>query len=382
MHLALRLRHPSAGCQDSGPGGEVLHGPANCHGPTASGHDRHGQPQHARGTGTGADAWREYLVRDIFDGTLSADFDVPVSIRAALRRQIGRPDPERAHDLENLIRRSGTLYPKEFWSGLSLLATWLGGSCGVYLPLLKKYYGDTAFRDHGLSASEGRMTIPLADGASSGVLEFSSHYFEFVPEEEHGGAQPTVLEAHELEAGRNYFILLTTSGGLYRYDIHDVVRCVGYEGEAPLLEFLNKGAHFSSITGEKLSEFQVVEATRKSFAELGLPLEHFTAGARDARAAVLCPLGRSGRLRRRSPKVGRAGPLPLNAIELRICREGEDRPAFAVSGPEACSGNLAGFPSAADRRPGNPGGIQASLPGGRLAVRRQTGENGILLQVS
>ena len=85
-----------------------------------------------------------------------------------------------------------------------------------------------------------------------------------------------VLEAHELEEGQDYYILLTTSAGLYRYDIHDVVRCVGFQGEAPLLTFLNKGAHFSSITGEKLSEFQVVSAVRNAFAELGLATGEFS----------------------------------------------------------------------------------------------------------
>src|SRR6185503_13327911 len=69
--------------------------------------------------------------------------------------------------------------------------------------------------------------------------------------------------------------LLTTSGGLYRYDIHDVVRCVGFRGEAPLLEFLNKGKNFSNLTGEKLSEYQIVRAVEKSFGELNLPVDFF-----------------------------------------------------------------------------------------------------------
>ena len=81
---------------------------------------------------------------------------------------------------------------------------------------------------------------------------------------------------HELTPGENYFILLTTSSGFYRYDIHDLVRCVGYEGEAPLLEFLSKGAHFASVTGEKLSEFQAVAAMKASCEELNLPYELFT----------------------------------------------------------------------------------------------------------
>ena len=54
--------------------------------------------------------------------------------------------------------------------------------------------------------------------------------------------------------------MLTTAGGLYRYNISDLVRCVGYHGRAPLIEFLNKGAHYSSLTGEKLSEHQVIAA--------------------------------------------------------------------------------------------------------------------------
>ena len=128
----------------------------------------------------------------------------------------------------------------------------------VYLPQLRDLYGPTAIRDHGLSASEGRMTIPISDNTTAGVLDFYHHYFEFIPVAEHDSTNPTVLEAHELVEGEAYYIVLTTSGGLYRYDIHDVVRCVGFEGQAPLIEFLNKGRSFSSLTGEKLSEHQAI----------------------------------------------------------------------------------------------------------------------------
>jgi hypothetical protein len=39
-----------------------------------------------------------------------------------------------------------------------------------------------------------------------------------------------------------------------------------------LIEFLNKGAHFSSLTGEKLSEFQVVAALKEAQDNLGVHL--------------------------------------------------------------------------------------------------------------
>ena len=70
------------------------------------------------------------------------------------------------------------------------------------------------------------MTIPLRDDTSCGMLDYVHHYYEFIPEQEIDSANPTVLEAHELQPGGNYFILLTTSAGLYRYDIHDVVRAM------------------------------------------------------------------------------------------------------------------------------------------------------------
>lgn len=219
---------------------------------------------------------RESLIRDIFNGTLSDAYEIPAAVRAKLQRFVSPKNPRRARELLKIAERHDTLYPKDFWPQLSHLAVWMGGSVGAYLSQLKEYYGTTTLRDHGLSASEGRMTIPLADQSSAGLLDYVHHYYEFIPVDEIESAHPTVLEAHELETGKDYFILLSTSGGLYRYDIHDVVRCVDYQGQVPVLQFLNKGAHFSSITGEKLSEFQIVSAVQQSQADLRLTLEHFT----------------------------------------------------------------------------------------------------------
>lgn len=114
------------------------------------------------------------------------------------------------------------------------------------------------------------MTIPLEDATPAGVLAVGHHYFEFIPEEQGGAADPETVAAVDLLPGRNYFIVLTTAGGLYRYNIYDLVRCVGFHNRAPILEFLNKGAHFSSLTGEKLSEHQVITAVQAAQQALGL----------------------------------------------------------------------------------------------------------------
>jgi hypothetical protein len=219
---------------------------------------------------------KERLIRDLHDGTLDSRLDVPTEVRTALAPRLRRRCPERARELEEIVRRTGTLYPRDYWPAYCLLGNWTGGSVGAYLLHYPRYYGTMPVRDIGLIASEGRMTIPVEDGTPSGVLDVTSHYFEFIPEEEGEEAQPTVLGAHELQEGRNYYILLTTWYGLYRYHIHDLVRVTGFFNGTPLLEFLSKGAHFANVTGEKLSEYQVTRAMAEVLRELDLSLTAYT----------------------------------------------------------------------------------------------------------
>lgn len=208
-----------------------------------------------------ADREKETLIRDIADGTISKRFTLDPELRTALSCGLRR-NPRRAKALEKLVSETGMLKPTDFWPNLALAAVWTGGSAGAYLQTMRRSFGDVPICDHGLSASEGRMTIPLEDSRSDGVLDINSHFFEFIPEDEQDSIDPTVLSAHELEAGRNYFILLTTVSGLYRYNIRDVVRCTGFQGTTPKLEFLHKGAHIANLTGEKITESQVVTAVR------------------------------------------------------------------------------------------------------------------------
>lgn len=221
-----------------------------------------------------ADGEKEALIRDIADGTLSKRFSVERAVRDRLRWSL-RPRKARARELEQIVASTGHLYPRDFWRGVEVLAVWCGGSCSNYLPVVRELYGDLPVRDHGLHASEGRMTIPIGDNTPNGVLDVTTHFFEFIPEEEYGTERPTVLEAHQLEPGRNYYILMTTSSGLYRYDIRDVVRCTGFYQTVPVLAFLHKGAHMSNVTGEKLAESQIVEGIRHCGANVPARLHEF-----------------------------------------------------------------------------------------------------------
>lgn len=222
------------------------------------------------------DAEKESLLRDLRDGMLRADLDIPPDVRAWLTRKLKR-DANRATELGRVAEKTGRLLPTDVWPEEgTVINTWTGGSMGPYLRQLPQYFGNPPLRDLGLLASEGRMTIPLDAGTPGGVLDIWSHYFEFIPEGEIDSQQPTVLGAHELAEGKSYYIIPTTAYGLYRYHISDLVRVTGFYGRTPVVEFLGKGHRFSNMTGEKLSEYHVTKAMDAVAGRVGQPVTAYS----------------------------------------------------------------------------------------------------------
>ena len=185
--------------------------------------------------------------------------DADREILADVRRLLA-PDPARARALGRAAASRGALSLADAWPTLALIGCWLGGSAGIQAGRLAEAFGDVPCRDIGLRASEATMTVPLDDGTPAGLLSLHANFFEFVPEAEIDDARPSFLMAHELQEGASYYVLLTTSGGLCRYDINDILRVDGFVGRAPLVSFQRKGRDMASLTGEKLHANHLIEA--------------------------------------------------------------------------------------------------------------------------
>lgn len=183
-----------------------------------------------------------------------------------------QPNPMRALALGLLVEKRGRLRLADAWPGLGIVSCWLGGSAGLQASKLGPHFGSPPMRDFGLIASEGRFTLPLADGSAEGVLALHQVYAEFVPEDEEGREGARALGAHELERGGRYLLTPTPGNGLYRYHLADVVEVRGFHRKAPILAFLRKGKDFANLTGEKLHLDQLLAATAEASAALGLPL--------------------------------------------------------------------------------------------------------------
>ena len=220
-------------------------------------------------------AHADELIDDIGHGTVNPAYlpaGAPPGVTAGLAA-----DPARAAQLASLVRGTGRLVPAEAWPNLRVVSCWKGGTMPLYLRRLADHFGDVPVRDLGYMASEGRGATPLVNSGAAGVLNVTSHFFEFVPADQRDRPDPDFLTAEGLESDHEYFVYLTTSAGLYRYDIDDLVRVVDFYRRTPVIQFVRKGQGISSITGEKLTEAQVTAALLDVVEGGGFDLDHVTA---------------------------------------------------------------------------------------------------------
>lgn len=243
-----------------------------------------------------ADRHSESILKDVAEGTISVDVDLPLALRNALESKL-KPNPERARMLGRLREeRGGRLLPSDYWPHLALLGCWKAGTVGAYLERFPAWFTrqgvTTPVRDWGYLSSEARASVPLSDEGAGGVLCVATNFYEFVRADELEMAPDSASSwefrsAHELEEGVEYYVFLTTTGGLYRYDINDIVEVVGWWEKTPQIVFRRKGRGMTSLTGEKLSVNHVVDAFRRAGTEVDVEIDHFKAEADPRRSLYI-----------------------------------------------------------------------------------------------
>jgi hypothetical protein len=92
------------------------------------------------------------------------------------------------------------------------------------------------------NASEGFFGVQYAD-ASKDMLLMLNHgvYYEFIPSGEWDSEHPCSLTLDEVQTGRQYALVITTNGGLWRYMIGDTI------------EFTSTNPYLFRITGRTKS---------------------------------------------------------------------------------------------------------------------------------
>lgn len=191
--------------------------------------------------------WFERLVRDVHDGALQPEEPLPERVIAGLKGRL-RADRARARELERLGPEAR---PGAVWPRLELLSAWGDAAAARPLAALARELGGVEVQRKGLLSTEAFVSIPF--GAWH-PLAVTAHFLELRDD-----AGRLVL-VHEAEPEGEYEIVVTTSGGLYRYRTGDRVRVEGFVGQTPSVRFLGRGDPVVDQVGEKLHEAFVVAA--------------------------------------------------------------------------------------------------------------------------
>lgn len=143
---------------------------------------------------------------------------------------------------------------QDLWPHLTLCSCWKDGWASIFLSQLHSYLPGVKIQGKGLLATEAIVSIPFEDDDSNDpVLAYKSHFYEF-----RSLNSQKIYLADELSEGEKYEVLVTTNGGLYRYQLDDVIQVTGFIGQAPRLRFLSKKSLISDLCGEKLHESHVM----------------------------------------------------------------------------------------------------------------------------
>ena len=216
-------------------------------------------------------------VNDIEQGTLSRRFSIPEEIRAALEAKL-KPNPGRARELRGLKVRYGRVLPKHYWPNMQIVNVWFCGNTQVYFEKIRDIFPpDCVFHEFGYFSTECKAGIVLHSNSRDTVLAGHKMYFEFIHESELDSPNPRIWQMHEVKKGERYCMLVTSSAGLYRYNMNDLLEITGFYHQFPTLQFIQKCNGTISLTGEKLHERQFIEAVHEVEKKTG-KAAHFFVG--------------------------------------------------------------------------------------------------------
>jgi hypothetical protein len=208
---------------------------------------------------------------------------LPPAVAPRIGRALER-NPRQARVLAAACASSRAPRLAELWPRLRAVMTWLGGSCATAAAHVRELLpAGAGMIDAGYVASEVRGTVVIDAGRNLALPLLEDVFFEFAPVDEWDAGARTTRLLHELVAGASYRVLVTTLGGLVRYDMNDIVSVTGTIGRTPTLAFVRKGRGVTNITGEKLTEDQVNSAMADIAAELRVGVPFFVVIADAAR---------------------------------------------------------------------------------------------------
>jgi len=126
------------------------------------------------------------------------------------------------------------------------------------------------------NASEGFFAAQDKPG-EDGMLLFADHgiFYEFMPTEEYGKPFPVTIGLNKVVTGKNYAIIISTNGGLWRYIVGDTIQFTSLEPYR--VKVSGRLKHFINAFGEELIVDNTDKAIAQACEQTGAVVNEYTA---------------------------------------------------------------------------------------------------------
>ena len=161
---------------------------------------------------------------------------------------------------KRILEITGKQSMSEVWPSLELYMHG-GVSFTPYKEQFRKIIGKDINYLEMYNASEGFFAAQDIPG-SEGMLLFTDHgiFMEFMPVSEYGKKEPQTVSLQDVELGKNYALIISTNGGLWRYLVGDTVQFVSLKPFR--IKVSGRLKHYINAFGEEV----IVDNTDKAIA--------------------------------------------------------------------------------------------------------------------
>ena len=177
--------------------------------------------------------------------------------------------------IKRILEITGKQTLKEVWPSLELYIHG-GVSFTPYKEQFQKLIGPGCTYLEMYNASEGFFAAQ-DDPTVEGMLLFLDHgiFYEFMPAEEYGKDIPRTIGLDKVELDKNYALVISTNGGLWRYLVGDTIK---FTSLAPYrIVVTGRLKQFINAFGEEVMVDNTDKAIAAAAANTGLVVKDYTA---------------------------------------------------------------------------------------------------------
>ncbi len=177
--------------------------------------------------------------------------------------------------LKRILALKGKQTIKEVWPNLELYIT--GGVSFVpYREQFDRIFGESINYLEIYNASEGFFAGQQSPD-DNGMLLFTEHgiFYEFMPVEQYGKPDPQTVGLTNVAKGKNYALVISTTGGLWRYLVGDTIQFTSLDPYK--IKVTGRLKHYMNAFGEEVIVDNSDKAIAMAAEKTGVVVNDYTA---------------------------------------------------------------------------------------------------------